>query len=533
MKKTALIPLILCLWVAVPTACNKSEVLSNDTYITDDTPWQRLSHEKIELGDKLEDPYTVENVTKAIEALYPTKAGRITLKPTDIYARFLPKDDKEFETLMELGVEFMDHPLDYAIIKDGDYYHDPEIEEGDVTWQYAVLPEDFIFPEGIKFEILDYCYISDNDPSTRAGDDGIDWDKVEEKAFELTGNSALYIHGTKASSGPQGRITIVDDEYNGGKPFGLGGVKVLCNSFVKCGGAYTDRDGYYKLSKKFSSKPRYMLTFKNKAGFKIGYNLILSTASTSTLGKGAAEGQDFQIDKTCNHKLFVRSAISAAAYDYIMRCKEDGMDGVAAPPGSLRIWVFWSINASSASMLKHGTLIDNTVVGKYLGIFAELLKWFLPDITIGAKGAETFQDIYKETVHELAHASHFSKVGTKFWDPYAKYVLTSFIFRGREAYGNEGDNNCGYCEIGEMWAYYMQNKLFNERYGGEMPVAGANFWFHPQIFSFLDERGITKGKIFKVLDNDVTDISKLRSKLLSTYPDKSEIINQVFERYGK
>jgi hypothetical protein len=66
-----------------------------------------------------------------------------------------------------------------------------------------------------------------------------------------------------------------------------------------------------------------------------------------------------------------------------------------------------------------------------------------------------------------------------------------------------------------------------------MPVAGANFWFHPQIFSFLDERGITKGKIFKVLDNDVTDISKLRSKLLSTYPDKSEIINQVFERYGK
>ena len=276
-----------------------------------------------------------------------------------------------------------------------------------------------------------------------------------------------------------------------------------------------------------------MLTFKNKAGFKIGYNLILSTASPSTLGKGAAEGQDFQIDKTCNHKLFVRSAISAAAYDYIMRCKEDGMDGVAAPPGSLRIWVFWSINASSASMLKHGTLIDNTVVGKYLGVFAELLKWFLPDITIGAKGAETFQDIYKETVHELAHASHFSKVGTKFWDPYAKYVLTSFIFRGREAYGNEGDNNCGYCEIGEMWAYYMQNKLFNERYGGEMPVAGANFWFHPQIFSFLDERGITKGKIFKVLDNDVTDISKLRSKLLSTYPDKSEIINQVFERYGK
>ncbi len=66
-----------------------------------------------------------------------------------------------------------------------------------------------------------------------------------------------------------------------------------------------------------------------------------------------------------------------------------------------------------------------------------------------------------------------------------------------------------------------------------MPVKGSNFWFHPQIFTYLDERGIGKEKICKVLTSDVSDIKTLRAKLLSTYSDKSDIINQVFERYGK
>ena len=84
-----------------------------------------------------------------------------------------------------------------------------------------------------------------------------------------------------------------------------------------------------------------------------------------------------------------------------------------------------------------------------------------------------------------------------------------------------------------MWAYYIQNKMHNERYGGAMPVAGSSFWFHPQIFSYLDERGISRGMIFKALDGDVITRDKLRTKLLSLYPEKSDIITQVFERYAK
>ena len=515
--------LVLCL-----CGCDKTEVI--DTYISDETAAEFISHEMIELGEKLEDPYSVANVTKAIQSLYPTKASRIDIKPTDIYARFLPENDDQMVALQEMGIEFLDHPMDYAIIKDGDYYHDPEIEEDEITWQYCVLPEDFIFPRDIKYEILDHCYISENDPTTRA-DDGIDWLAVEKEAYRLTGNEDLYEPvETKggALAKPQGRITIVDENANGGKPFGLPGVKIVCNSFVKFSTTYTDRDGYYKISRSFASRPRYRIMFKNKAGFAIGFNWILVPASMSTLGKGPKEGLDFTIDKNSNNKLFCRSVITCAAYDYITMCKENE-GGVTPPPGSIRIWLFRGLACSSAPMLKHGAMIDNTIIGKYLGTFAGILKLFLPDITIGTKDAQSFADIYLDTIHEMAHTSHYKNVGNKYWDKYVKYVLKSVVLHGKEAYGADGDDDCGYCEVGEMWAYYMQNKIYNERYGGEMPVAGSNFWFHPQIFTYLDERGIGKEKICKVLTSDVTDIKTLRAKLLSTYPDKSDVINQVFE----
>lgn len=518
--------------LVVLLACDKTDV--SDPYVSDETEAESISHEMIELGEKLDDPYTVANVTKAIQTLYPTKAGRIELKPTDIYVRFLPQDDDQLAVLQEMGVEFLDHPMDYAIVKDGDYYHDPDIEEEEITWQYCVVPDEFIFPRNIKYEILDYCYISENDPATRAADGEIDWAAVEKEAYRLTGNESLYDEmSTKSgASKPEGRITIVDENANGGKPFGLPGVKIVCNSFVKFSSTYTDRDGYYKISKSFSSRPRYRIMFKNKSGFAIGFNWILVPASTSTLGKGPKEGKDFTIDRNSDWKLFCRSVITCAAYDYIATCNEFD-SGVTPPPGSVRIWMFKGLSSSSAPMLKHGAMIDNTIIGKYLGTFAGIVKLFLPDITIGTKDAGSFADIYSETIHEMAHASHYSKVGNSYWDKYIKFVLKEFVLHGKEAYGVDGDEDCGYCEVGEMWAYYMQNKLYNERYGGEMPVAGSNFWFHPQIFSYLDERGVGKDKICRVLTSEVKDVKSLRSKLISTYPEKADIINQAFERYGK
>ena len=118
-----------------------------------------LQHGKIVLGNRLENPYTTENITKALISLYPSKAGRVEVEATDLYVRFLPEDKQECDILESLGLELLDHPLDYAIAVDGDWYHDPQVPEGDVTWQYAVVPHDFAFPD-VKYQIIDACHIS-------------------------------------------------------------------------------------------------------------------------------------------------------------------------------------------------------------------------------------------------------------------------------------------------------------------------------------------------------------------------------------
>ena len=100
--------------------------------------------------------------------------------------------------LMEQGVELLDHPLDYRIVREGDWYHDPSVPEGEITWQYAVVPVGFDFPKNIRYERLDECYLPDHAPGTKS--DGIDWEAVEREAYRLTGNEAMLLPQTRFSN---------------------------------------------------------------------------------------------------------------------------------------------------------------------------------------------------------------------------------------------------------------------------------------------------------------------------------------------
>ena len=71
-----------------------------------------LKHDMIVLGDRLENPYTTANMTKALNSLYPVKSDRTDIKTTDLYVRFLPADDVEYELLHSLGIHLTDHPMD-------------------------------------------------------------------------------------------------------------------------------------------------------------------------------------------------------------------------------------------------------------------------------------------------------------------------------------------------------------------------------------------------------------------------------------
>ena len=487
----------------------------------------QVSHGMIVLGERLENPYTTENISAAIASVYPAR-GRVEVKPTHLYVRFLPVDQNDFDLISDLDLS--DYPLDYAIVKDGDYYHDPQIDDEKVTWQYAVVPHDYVFPD-IYYEVIDECFITENDAPERSAD-GIDWEAVEREAYRLTGNADMLVaagaRGKKVQ--PSGRITIVDDRVNGGKPFGLAGVRVRCNTFVKYSHTYTDRDGYYTIPKKYSAKVRYRLIYKNEKGFAIGFNKLLVPASTSALGKTSPNGLDYTITADSDRTMFTRSVVNNAAYDYITRCSSDDM-GITPPPADLRIWLFHSLDASSAVMIHHGTVVESKYIKKFLGVFSSVIAFFAPDITLGTKGLDDYGSIYSAVCHELAHASHFAQVGREYWDRYIMYIMKSYATSGGMTYGTGNETDAGYCAVGEMWAYYMQSRLYNDRYPSDQRLFGTAYWFSPQIFRVLDERGVTRSEILGAMQSDVTDTDLLKGRLVSMYPDKGTVINQAFNRY--
>lgn len=520
---------ILLLPAALAVACSQG---GPDPALPETEP--AVEHGMIVLGERLEDPYTVDNVKRALRSLYPTRAERIDVEATDLYIRFLPGDDDACNRLAALGVQMIDHPVDYRIVREGDYYHDPSLDEDAITWQYAVVPHDFVFPEDIPYELIDRCYITEHDRTATRSETGINWAAVERESFRLTGNGALLLPDTRAESvKPSGRITVVDPNAHGGKPFGVAGVKVSCNCFVKFSSTYCDRDGYYEIPAAFSSRPRYRLIFKNEKGFGIGFNLILVPASVSTLGKGEPDGVSVEVSSASDGALFRRCVVNNAAYEYFERCNEDDMD-IKAPPADIRFWIFPHLSASSTLMLHHGAIVDDEKISKYLGKLRALVQLFLPDITIGTAEENEYCDIYLSVMHELSHASHFSVVGRDYWKHFIDYILSSYIASGgAQVYGDGSMPYAGYCEVGETWAYYNESKMFKERYGGVPPSFGTSYWFRPQIFRYLDERGIGRAKIFRALTKDVNSRETLRKKLVGLYPDQQTLIEQVFERYAE
>ena len=520
----------MCVTGVMLAACSKAGLVAEGPLSVVPDAAESVSHGMIVLGDRLENPYTTENMRDAYTALYPTKA-REEIETSHLYVRFLPADADEFDLLTDSGLDLIDYPLDYEIVMDGDYYHDPSVGEDNITWQYAVVPADYEFPD-VKYEIIDECHITETEPVSRSSD-GIDWEAVEREAYRLSGNEDMLAPAsfTKASKVyPSGRITIVDEEASGGRPFGVAGVRVRCNTFVKFANTYTDRDGYYTIPKKFSAKLKYRLVFKNEKGFAIGFNLILQPASASSLGKGPASGLSTTITKDSDRTLFLRSAVNNAAYEYISRCEEEDMD-LTFPPEDLRIWLLSKLDASSAVLLHHKVGVSHELVKDYLGYFASLISFFAPDVTIGTKNMDSYSDVYRAVCHELAHCSHFSQVGLDYWNRYVEYILRSYVSTGGMTYGEGSGDYAGYCEVGEMWAYYLESVMYQDRYGGPMPQFGTSYWFSPQIFRYLDERGMERSDFLDAMQPDVTSLPALQSKMISLYPSRAMTIEQVFFRY--
>lgn len=496
------------------------------------------SSEQIILGVHYPNPYSLTNMLAAYNDLVNLGEieGNFQVELTDLYVRFLPSDSTQLNILNDSGLELFDYPMDYEIANEGTYYHDPSIPEDQITWLYTTVPADYDFNQSITYEILDSCFIPvDNSEDMVASD----FDILEQHSFSRLGLLEIFKPEESDAKGwftgyrPGGTLNVEDNEISTPGLVPIKGVKVKCNIIVKWASAYTDANGNYSMSKKFCLNPFYSVSFVNKKDFTIWTNFNPICPAFHFIGSKSRKGYNINIYK--NSCVWDLATINNAAYEYYQDLCT-GVNAISKPPSDLKILAVRDYEEGCAGMFKR---IDNLIyfngnstfgdfmVNFFAAVPANLLfhviKYALPDIIIGT-GSNSSQFISEKTYHELAHASHFSKVGSDFWADYINYIITY------GAYGEQSSNNSGICGVGEMWGFGIGYVNGFEKYN-TIPVLSGE-WFSPNIISDLIIDGtLTKKQIFDCLEYDVNTHQLLKEKLISTYPTKSREISETFSEH--
>lgn len=484
----------------------------------------------IVIGKPLDNPYSLKNMQFAFERIKTKKENEqiipsdFELEATDYYVRFLPKDSSEYNTLSEeLQLELFDFPLDHEVLGDGFYYHDPSIPEGEITWLYTTVPTDFIFPD-IEYELLEECFIPDDDTDEEKSDF---FSQLEITAFQITGNHD-DIQDDLTKGKPNGTIKVrntTTSSYEGVKK-----IKIRVHNFVKWRTTYTNENGYYSFGTNFRTKVRYAVIYRNQTGFKIWGNWAFLNPACYYLGKHSSSGYSKNINVSV--KAWLWSTVNNAAYIY--REEICPYFGISKPPSSLRFWTFrtsGNLGSGSAPMARQISMSSSTLNDLLIGYGITWLTSYIalcsPDIFILKDFTNTYET-YGTVFHELAHASHYTKVGKWYW---LKFV-TGVIGNGSDnPYGDGTGNKDGYIGVGEMWGYYFGYAAMKREFG-YAGFGGINYWFKPQIIrEIVANPHFANQKIFSCLTSDVNRHYKLKNKIISNY-GQSTFVNQVFSDYG-
>lgn len=486
------------------------------------------------LGRKLPNPYSVTNMTNALNNLR-TEYGmepNIEIEPTDYYVRFLPQDLSQYDELTsDTNLLLFDYPLDYEIITLGDYYHDPSIPDTCYTWQYATVPIDYVFNNEIRYEILDTCYIPDDTDESQI----TDYDILEQNSFFILGlreyvlenkdiqTRALWGNGKK----PEGYYKVYNTEDCVYEP--VKQARAVCHTIVKNTSATINySNGYYKMNKKFSTNLYYKIKWSNPKGFRLHYPI---TVAVSNFGVHGKSGYSKNIDFATNAGRL--ATINNAAVEYYNICSNTN---ILPPPSDLKILFLNQTSNGSAPLFPRVTntiafqgnsslltFLANMCFGEIITISQGVLNLIGPDVTIGHRSST--KDQFYLVWHELAHTSHFRKVGSEYWADYISYIMT---FAG---YGNRECYNSGVCGVGEMWAN-AASRQFMVEYKNDT-IDHDRWWFKSQILTELFYEGeLTTTQVYNCLNSDIRSHQQLKEALKNAYPEKSRIIESKFNQYG-
>ncbi len=504
-------------------------------------------------GVKVPNPYSVEAMKAACDVLYPTTRteGSISdevIVATHIYARFLPADKEQMDYLLDTGWELFNYPLDVEFDYDPSEYHDPSLPDDQITWQYTVIPIDTTLPTDITYEILEECYIPDDDEETEiettAGT--IDIAAIEAVSVNYAETGVM---DPAASTMALARHTYTGTITVDGYP--VEGIKVRIVGLLLSSTTTTNANGTYSISGRLGTSPKTEICFVNHANYiAFGYNHNLDLPSKVNIGTS----RSINFTSQNNTKGWILSHMNRATNMFYDRCAELGL---TLPPFNLRMWSIPYFEGASCPMFSHGTSFYISSVNRYATgcikdrVIANLLERairnllykFGPDICL-CDINDNRRVIYQHVFHELAHASHFRCIfnDAQWWADVIDYELECILASGFEdIYGTPNTPNNEHCGVAEMWAHAVGNIFYKELYervdiresqSTYPPREDGPYWFRPEIIWDLYLAGIPLTTLEGGLTRYTNSIQTYKQILLSRYPQYSYEINQIFTRHG-
>lgn len=451
------------------------------------------------VGKKLENPYSVENMQKALENLIDARkngvvnSGDIEIKTTHYYIKFKPKNEDELSVLKNDSTIFLyDYPLDHEISQGGTFYHDPEVPLGVPTYQYASLPIDKEVPQGIEYEVLEQLFIPDDFSDTVDANGRI----ASEEFIELLVDESLRITGNLKEKNspnsrihsnrwrPSGKIELFDDRLFSN--VGIPGLEVRARRWFTTHWGTTDENGVFSCNG----------TFKRDANYSIKWEGDDFDIRSGTFGQafynGPKSDESWNLEiKDGDSRLY--AIIFQAAHDYYYGNRL----GLKSPPKNS----FWKSKVKIAAFNKPDP--QGEALGahckdcRFWGVIPRLYIW---------NDNRNCAELYATTIHELAHASH--------WEL------------------RKGDWNDTQTKVRESWARGVQWALGRIRYpdyaGGQTIKPNYTQVVVDMIDSHLDiNEGVESITFDNVTGYTIKQIEDVLSKT-STWEDWEENIKTSY-----
>lgn len=379
---------------------------------------ERTSNDtEIVLGQQLQNPFTPTIMQTAYDNIKSSNPFFTTfnVRTTHKYIKLSPSSYSELDSLIANSeIELFDHPLDYEILVDGDYYHDPAIPYDTIhpTFQYGVVSSDYDFNKiSSSYTVISDLYLPDEDPDLLAiiasnpnpkpGKENPierDMDILIDEALFLTNN----LPASEAERGirpprwtPSGTLTITDNQLQ--SDIGLEGAKVKIRRWFKVAIEYTDVNGNFTSGKKFRRDVRYKVKWEYSTGIH-KWDIRRGFYGQARTGGPKKEGP--WIETFSDGMDIMYGTINRGCYDFFYHDPY----GLEKPSARIKI----------AALDKCGTGVNHHIASIIGGPDIKVYRKMPNDSPYDQCEPKNSLIIYSTTIHELGHSQHRSLGVAKF-----------------------------------------------------------------------------------------------------------------------